>query len=321
MARVVKMLRGRAIDMRLHARGSAYTPPLEDVALLKKKGITAIIVTDISVDHEPAFINEAAKFARVLIIDHHKHYSDFVQENVVLAKPQLLNSPVDPSKYCASKFCYDLMSEIADVSSMDWLAAVGSIADVATSPWQDWLASVLARHGDEVKEDLFSTKLGRVAVTINSALMHGSRNIAVAFRTVCNASSPQDVLSSGLSRFKHAVDADITKWLGLFAKAEQLPGKEAVLFTIKPRYPISSTLSTLLSFKYPHKTIIIMRPEKGMLHVSARRADRKIAVNALLEKAVRGIPDASAGGHVPAAGGRLPLKHAALFRKQLVDAL
>ena len=82
------------------------------------------------------------------------------------------------------------------------------------------------------------------------------------------------------------------------------------------KYRIHSPLSTILGLKYPHNTIIIIRAGRGIA-VSARRGDKKIAVNDFLEKAVKGFKGANAGGHIPAAGAGFHKKYLNTFKQRI----
>jgi len=313
----LKRLRGRGVDVRINAPHDSYSLTPQLVARLRRRKIDVLIVADISADHEPKLIRQVSRFARVLIIDHHKFYGGFKQRNILLVKPQLMGSKVDPSRYCTSKLAYDLCSRLVDMRDLVWLAAVGSIADIATAPWKTWLRGVMRRHNVKSNGDLFKTAFGKVAITINSSLLHSERNVAVVFKTVAAAKKPGDVIGSPLRRYRAAIEAEIQKWIRRVpAIAER--HDDMMIVAIKPKYRIGSTLSTLLSFKYPDKSVIMVRRNKGMVSLSGRRQDRAVPMNALFECAIEGLSGATAGGHVPAAGGRLRAKDFTRFKRQLI---
>lgn len=57
------------------------------------------------------------------------------------------------------------------------------------------------------------------------------------------------------------------------------------------------------------------------MRFSARRQDFRVKMNELLEKAVKGIPNASAGGHIPAAAGSVPRDYLNVFKENLLQIL
>jgi single-stranded DNA-specific DHH superfamily exonuclease len=91
---------------------------------------------------------------------------------------------------------------------------------------------------------------------------------------------------------------------------------------MKSKADIASALINRISSKRENCTIVIAQQNSsGMIGLHARRQDRKIAVNELLEKAVKGLKNASAGGHVPAAGGKIQAKDLEKFRKKVLKIL
>ena len=322
IAKQVQRMRGKKIEMRLHAPGSAYSLTPQLVTRMRRQHINVFIITDISADHEPMLVRKVARFARVILIDHHKLYTKFKEKNILVLKPQLLYKNVKPSTYAASKFAYDLGNRLVDLRDLDWLAATGSIADIATKPWKRWLGGVFRRHKMMMKKDLFKTKMGQVATVINSALVYNKDNVPRVFASVFAAKKPLVVLRSPLRRYHVAIERELRKWVGLLdAKADKHPEYELIVYYIEPKYHIKSTLSTILSLKYPSTTLVLLGPEAGMMTVSARRHDSKVPMNELLECAVKGLRGASAGGHIPAAGGRFRKADLVRFRSQLLDCV
>jgi single-stranded DNA-specific DHH superfamily exonuclease len=293
-----------------------YSISPDFISLMRSKGISVLIVTDFSLDQNTSLVGDLRKFLRVLIIDHHKLYEDLNQEGVALVKPQMF-CDIDPSKYCSAKLAFDICSELVDLSDFDWLAASASIADVATKPWMGWLSDVFEKYDVEMNDDLFQTKLGLVAQVVNSALVIDPENIKECFRISYSALSPDDILESPLMEYKRMIDSELEFWLNEFADCERYG--DLYIFMIDPKYNIKSTLSTILGLKYPDKTILVMDIKDGFVSVSARRNDQEVAVNRLLEKAIKGFHSANAGGHVPAAGARFLEKDLPLFRERVIE--
>ena len=95
-----------------------------------------------------------------------------------------------------------------------------------------------------------------------------------------------------------------------------------ILLKIKSKFKISSIISTKLSMKNPHKTIIVLQESgKGKIFMSARRQDYKVSVNDLLERCTRNIKNSSAGGHIPAAGASVPNKSYLIFKQNLLKEI
>jgi len=134
ISKVVERIRGKKIDLRINQYHAAHRILDETIKQLKKKKINKVITTDLATDEDPINIRKLAKFADILIIDHHPVLHKFPLKNVIVIKSKLISSK---APYCASKMCYDLGSLVKDVSDLDWLAVVGSIGDIATGLGKD----------------------------------------------------------------------------------------------------------------------------------------------------------------------------------------
>lgn len=321
LARTIQKLRGRPPELVEPFNREGYSIPDALVERMRDQRITVLITTDFGLDQNLPLVEELAKSFRILILDHHTLYNDInaitpLNERVTVVKPQLF-SDVEPSRYCSAKLAFDCAMRVVDATGEDWLAAAASIADVATEPWHEFLDQTFKKYDAAKKDDLFETKLGRVAAIINSALVVDPDRVHECFDTAFQATGPEDVLNSRLAECKEVIDRELEVWLQKFTKCESY--NDLYLFMIEPKYNIKSTLSTVLGLKYPHRTILVMDVADGFVSVSARRGDQKIAVNGLLEKAIKGFDNANAGGHVPAAGARFPEKYLDEFKKRVVD--
>ncbi len=289
----------------------------ELAALLKKKKITKLIVLDLSLDQNYKSLLRINKKIDVLIIDHHKIYSKKQMKNVLLIKPQFI-SQINPYEYCTAKLAYDLCSRIVDLKDIDWMAATASIADIAHKPWKSWLKKVFRKNKIRMKKDLFKTKLGQIASMISSAEVSDKKHIKKCYAALYDAKKPKDVFKKELVKIKKVVDKELKKLLKAFRRSE----KHGTLhiYEINSKIEgIKSPLSTILGLKYPHKTIVIVSKSGLKAKISARRGDKEVYVNSLLEKAARGLPESNAGGHIPSAGATIRTKDYPKFKKRLIE--
>ncbi len=321
ISKLIERIREKKINLRLNQKGNIHHITDETLGKLKEKRINKVIITDIAIDEYPEGIKRISRFAKVLIIDHHPVYKDLNSKDIVMIKSSLV-SDIDPSKYCAAKLCYDLGSLLADLSDLDWIAAVGCIGDIATEPFKSWLKNVFKKYEISMKKDLFKTQLGKVAVIISSAESFDHRNVKSCFNVLYRAKDYHDVLKSGLKRFCKKIDKELKYYIkNLKSFAEIFPELDLVYYEIKPKYNVKSPLCTLLGIKHPHKTVVVVSSKSGMVSISARRGDSNIPVNKLLENAIKGISDANAGGHAPSAGASVPKKYYKKFKKRVINLL
>jgi oligoribonuclease NrnB/cAMP/cGMP phosphodiesterase (DHH superfamily) len=315
IAKFIERLKGRKIDFLFFLEEKKIDSVLEKK--LKKKKINKLIVLDVSLDQDYVFLNNFGKELDILILDHHKIYLEKKLKNVLLIKPQLI-SEIPPYKYCAAKLVYDLCSRMLNLEDLDWLAASASIADIAHDPWKDWLLSVFKKYDIGIEKNLFDTCLGKIASMISSAEVSDKKNIAKCFNILYSAKKPKDVFVSFLIDIKKKVDSELDVLLKGFKNSEKHSSLHIYEINSSVKN-IKSPLSTILGLKFPKKTIMIVDFQGQKVSVSARRGDKRVAVNDLLETAVRGLPDSNAGGHIPSAGASLRKKDYCLFKKKLIE--
>jgi len=321
-AKLVEKIRGKKIDLRLNQRAGAIPVTESSLEILKQNNITKLIITDLCVDQETSNLKEIEKFAEILVIDHHKIYEDINSEKTVFIKPDFI-SEKKSSAYPASKFCFDLASEITDMSDFDWIAAVGLIGDCAFLTWVSFIDKVLAKYDMAKDPDIFQTDLGKGASLISDAESFDTANVEEAFNVVYTASSPNDLLNSSLQKYRDTVENEISYWKEhLNEFAEFYDDINLIFYMIKSKYRIKAPLNTRLSIENPNKTILLLQEsENNTISISARRRDEKVAVNNLLENAIKGLEGASGGGHIPAAGATIKKADLQKFKENVMNIL
>lgn len=319
ISKLIERARKKKIDFRINQKGNIHHLTEDTLKKLRKHRINKVIVVDLNVDVYPMSLRKLSRIADVLIIDHHPA-GNIALKNVLVVKSAMVSR--HSSKYCAAKLCYDLGSLVADISDLDWLAAVGSISDIATEPFKPWLKCVFRKYNLKMNRDLFKTALGEAAILIKAAESFDSRNVKLCFDTVYRAGSYHDVLKSRLRKFREKIDNELQYYIrNVNNLAEIYPDLDLIIYEIRPKYNTKSPLSTLLGIKYPHKTILIVDLRNNMAAVSARRSDSHVSVNTLLERAVRGWPGCNAGGHPVSSGAVLPKKYYTKFKKRIISLL
>lgn len=324
LAKAVERLRGKKIDLRHNQKGSLHSLSNETVNLLRKKGINKLLVIDIGPEDNLETLTRAADLAEILIIDHHQIPNEVKNKRVILYKPQLVFSGIQPSTYCASKLAYDLCSKVTDLSDLDWVASIGIIGDVATKQWKDFLESVYERYKIKTnKEDWFHTDLGRAASIINSLDCFGEKYVKKSFETLYAAKSYKNILKSELTKYEKIISKEIDYWIeNVDKKAEIYPELELIYYEIKPKHHVKSAISTVLSFKHPDKTLIVAgMDELEEIVISGRRQDQKVKMNELMRYAVKDIPNSAAGGHIPASGATVSRKYYPEFKRRVMEYL
>lgn len=317
ISKVVERVRGKKINLRINQYHAAHRILDETIKQLKRKKINKVITTDLATDEDPANIRKLAKFADILIIDHHPVLHKFPLKNVIVIKSKLIS---EKSPYCASKMCYDLGSLVTDISDLDWLAVVGSIGDIATGPWKRWVSSVFKKYNVKLKKNLFDTKFGEISKIISSAETFSHKNVKECFKVLYSAKGYKDVIKSRLGRFKKKIDTELNYYIDNFKKLAHVDG-DLIYYEIQPRYNIKSPLSTILGLKYPSKTVFIVDITKNPVRISARSQRAKVKVNKIIISSMKCIKDAYGGGHAVSSGAVVPKKDYKKFKERIFKYL
>jgi len=313
VSRALEQLIGKKPDFRfvVPVPGSALNA--EHLAELKAKGANKLISVDLSLDQNLIHLKKAEKIMEILILDHHKLYNDVNGEKTVMVKSQML-SEIEPSHYCASKLSYDLFSRLTPLEKYGWWAAVGIIGDMGDKQWTDFLESAAKKAGITVEQ---LNNIEEIISAVESMSFSGLYGLFSVFYSA----NPKELLTG---EYAKKVE-DFRKELSRYAKdakenAEIFPEKGLVFYFFESGHQIKSALINELAINaWPGKTVVVVQDfGEGDLRISARREDFKIKVNELLEKAVNGIEGARAGGHAPAAGGRIPRETLETFKRNLL---
>jgi len=324
MNKIIEKIRGKPIDLRLNQKSEELFLTRLTYNKITEKNINKLIIVDMGVDQaKNNLLEKIQKFTEVLIIDHHKVYKDVNSKRCTLIKPQMIFSKVNPASYCCSKFCYDLCNSLIDISEFGWIATIGIIGDCAYDDWRNFIRKVLKRYNIKPNKDILKTRLGKITELLFFTEAYSTKKIGLCFEILDKAKSYKDVLQSKLKRYKKYVKAEIEYWQSNVRRLAKFYPKQDLIFDfIKPKYPIKAAISTIISYKYPNKTVIIAQDmNQGVIHLSARRRDHKIAVNNLIESATRNLKGANGGGHITAAGGVLRTKDLFVFKENILRLL
>lgn len=298
------------------ATSAASALSMRLVKKLQRERITKTISLDLALDQVSEVVAEIASFSDLLIIDHHPLYKDIQTEKVTTIKS---NPHLKIKRYFpASIMAFNLFSELVNIKNLDWVAACGIIGDSGYLQSKQFVNRVMRKYNIHPAQDLFSTDLGRSAAYIGAAADITPDKISSALKTLKKVKSPKELVKSSLEKTFKKVEREIQHQMDLFEKNSETKD-DTILGEINSRFKVKSVIVTRLSMsKYPNKTVIILQKSGKFYLISARRQDKKVAVNDLLERAVKGLKDAGAGGHKPAAGGFIRLEDLDAFKERVL---
>lgn len=318
VSHAVEKLRGRKAERAFFQPRGEIALSEETLRMLRDKKFTKLVVVDLAVDENPAAVRRAAEFLHVLVVDHHELRHDLNSQKIVFIKPQMLGDR-KPASYPASKLCFSLFRRVADIDSVMWVAAAGVLGDNAQRRWKGFIASAARRNRVKVSElrgleelitgveSMEPRMLGRLFLALQGVKKPAALRNAKFYAKFC--------------ALKKTLDSEIAGIEKRFRKGrEDFPKLGLVYFMFRSRHNLKSALINRLSNESPHTTFVLVQDlGKPEISFSARRQDFRVKVNELLEDAVKGFEGASAGGHIPAAAGKIKRKDLGRFRERLVS--
>ncbi|RKY40093.1 MAG: hypothetical protein DRP85_09240 [Candidatus Makaraimicrobium thalassicum] len=307
----IKKLCAISIALHFHQNEGKITITKETIDLITTNNINKLIIVDMAIDHDPDAVKKLEQHARLLLIDHHKTANNINSKTTTVVKAEDLKD-IPSAKYPASKMCYDLFSDLIDITDLAWLAAIGIWGDYAQSQWPDFLKkTAIPEHTlEEIDELIFY-----------SGSIKEKDGLTDSFNILDAAKTPEDILkSTKLQSYKNTVITELNKYLDAHKKDAQYHNAGTlIIYEIAPKHKIKSRLINILSQKhYQNKTIVILEHHNTHIDISARRNDSKLSMNDMLKCALEGIPNSQGGGHIPAAGGYLPKEYLDKFKKQVI---
>ncbi len=317
VAKAIERLRGKKPDFFSSHGYEIIDAKAPFFSALKKKKVSKTIIVDLSVDQNPGIIKELETFSDVLLIDHHKLYNDLSGKKTVFIKAQFLSN-IDPSRYPASKLCFDLFNEIVDLRDLAWIACIGILGDFGYHNWADFFDKTMEKNKTSLPE------LKKLKELVEAVSVVSLEKTGLLFEDFLAARNPQDLLANKHWKAIEELNAEVDCWFdSIKERAEFFPELELVWLEIKSKRSIKSSLINRLSSElFPNQTVIVVEDRaKPLLFFSARRQDFKVKMNDLLETAVNGINGASAGGHIPAAAGKVPRASLKKFKQNILNLL
>jgi len=265
-----------------------------------------IVVVDIG-DTPEERINRLSESRNFLVIDHHlpKNYK------CVYVNPRIYNKNIYmPASYIA----WLIYREFFEDDAILWIAAFGTLGDFGVKSNKDLFMILKKKHpqliGNSRIEDrkLFDKSLiGKIAKMVDSCrIFEGIRGVEYVTKLIANSKSHEDLLKDkrvnkvhkGLER---AFKNELKK-----VEEKKIEIGEYIVYEIKGRLNLKSSLASYLPKIYPNKIIFVaQKSEEGYYEVSVRRGvNRKVNLAKLVEKISKNIR-AKGGGHPTAAGMRV----------------
>lgn len=298
-----------------HKYGRKITKEFIDELIQNK--ITHIICVDLPFESY-ADIEKLSNF-KIMVMDHHPVTNQNVPKNVLVIKPQFFQSKIEPSRVCASNVVYTFFSKIIDLKNEDWIAIIGMIADITYEAEKDFIDEVLKKYDVKLEANPFDTKIGKLVNYVAYADCSNDKDdLIYAQEALLNAKNI-DEATQKLEKFK-IVENEINSYIDNFPKnAENID--KIYFYEIKPKYFVGSIISTLTSLRKSKTSVLIVieNKEQDLFNISARCQNQKYNMGKMMNYIASKLPEASGGGHIPAAGGKIRKEDKEKFKSLVIN--
>ena len=275
-----------------------------------------IIFLDLAIDQQYATIKKLGGIADILVIDHHQIERNLNTKNVVHCNPRFEKKDTYQS---ASYLVYKILSQIADMSDMLWIAGVGMVADYNLDDSQDIVKEIRKKY--KIEDGLFESILGRIAEMIVAAKATKDLAMEQIVYVIESAESPEGIenVNNGGKMIEAYKKMEMEK-KSILSDAEASGEKSGkiIFYNMKSQFNLRSPISTVLSNRYKKSLVVVYQLDKKKIRASGRNQSGDINVGAVFQKAAGGMK-ASAGGHEAAAGATLDENDWPRFKEKLKE--
>jgi len=271
----------------------------------KKSKITKVFLTDVAADDSDFEGFEKLRDSfDTLMIDHH-----IINKNLKDKKNIIKNQQRD----CTAWVLYNFGKKYYDVEKWDWLVCATMVAEFSYLD-RDNAHFLKERYSDIDEEKIIESEPGVLAMKIEFNLKYYGGNLFVVYDMLLKKELKE------LDRIYEIVNKEFLDSVKKYRKeAEYLQVKKIYLASFSPKYNLANAVVTRISQEQKDKIfVIVSERENGKVKVSARNQDGKGNVDALLKKGIQGLENASAGGHIYAAGASFDKKDLKKFKENIL---
>jgi len=261
------------------------------------------------------FILEVEKKNLPLIwIDHHE----------IQIKPEILKKVNYYNSFPSSEPVTYIAQKIFNKKQDLWLAMTGCIGDVFMPDFAEKFSEQnpeLFNPKLTAFDSLYTTKIGKIVKLLNFGLKDTTTNVVNLMKFLFKAKSPYDILEENkYTKFLHYRYNQLNKiYQNLLEKAEASSekNKEFIFFEYSGQMSMSSEIANELYFKNKNKIIIVAYKRQDKTNISIRGKNAK----KITLEAIKGIKNATGGGHEQATGAQVPIDKFDEFKENLKKAL
>lgn len=258
---------------------------------------------------------------KVCVIDHHAQSKDFPFDYHANTAFDQLQIP--PDQYCTSKFIYDLLMIIwSDVQKLKRIASIGIIGDSNHFTWGLFIQECIKEENkqrakldlDDYRvpkdaEEYMGSPYGRISLAMFYGIAKHPKEVAYIFDTL-KKNLPTNNILEHFEKYKD-IEEEIDDYVDNFEycmKNTDLKNQDVRVFEleIKSQHDILVITANLLSFRDKETVFFIYERQGDSYMISARLNSNKINLGDIMKSVSSKVPGSNGGGHVPAAGAKVP---------------
>lgn len=287
----------------------------------KKKATTKNLVFSIGSDQQ-IIIKQTKKFNKILIADLGpgtiaeileaiKHKKVFYTDHHQIEKPipnEILELRTIKDGYIpSSRTVFEL------VGGKEWLSVAGTLADAGHlhKPNQQFIKDFLEKN--KISQRKYQEQ---VVFIINKVIVYFNKKSQKALYKLIKLEKYSEV--KALKKYARPVEKEIQRYIKEYKTKHEKLG-DINFYTFDPKYSIKSTVTSQLSFANTNDLFVFAIPDKDMVRLSARSQNKDANMIEVLKTGIKGLDNATCGGHLPAAGGQIQAKDIKQFKENLKD--
>jgi len=301
-----KILEAKGLDVALidflsYGVGMFEKPTLE----MKKKKVTKVFLSDINADESDiAGFEKLRQDFDILLIDHHPPHPSLKNHDNIIK-----NHTHD----CSTWVLYNFAKDFYDVEEWDWLVCATMISEWSFKD-EDNLKFLQSKY-DDIKEDgFFETKSGAIAKKIANALKYYGGRTRKVYDSIKDNNLDQ------IEKVSKEVEVELESTIKKYKKeAKFYPEKNLYFYYGNPKFGIGNIVVTILSQSKPSTFVFAYDSGLDKVKISFRNNADSQDVNELVKKGMKGLENATGGGHIAAASAIIMRKDFEKFKENILN--
>lgn len=272
---------------------------------LNEESITKVFILDLNVDEiDPEGFEDLRREKDVFLIDHHP-----IRENLT-DKTNIIKTV---SGDCVSLTLFALGEGLIDYTSWGWLVCAAVFADYSFKSEKNFRFLQSYYPNINSREELSSSIPGINARKISSALIYYRGDSKHVYELIKERKIDE------LTEVYEVVEEEVYRVVDDFSKNKKyIPEKDIYFYEVHSKFDILSYVITLISSINPNGNFVFMSKSKDFVKFSARSNNHRMDMEELMKEGVKGIEEATGGGHKAAAAAKVPLEDVEIFKKRVL---